>query len=133
MVISYLDFEEGSGELRSNDLTYNPVIDKIFWAAVDPTAGMYNLHFSWFEGDITNTEDFFFMGVSGQGATDHYEASCTWAHEWALTPYICDEPDYNLYQNPGLGYWDYDFEHPAKMGGFYYDGGMILTPSVCSN
>ena len=127
------DWDSGSGELISGDICYNPNIDKTFWCAIDTIGDMYNLRMTWLEGNIVNAGDVTIYGVSGTGATEHYEGSCTNVGEWAITPYICDEPDYNLEHCPGLGYWDADFEHPDIMGGFYYDGGSILDTTPASN
>lgn len=123
---------EGTGELISTDICYNPVNNQLFWTAVDPTADAYNLECAWIQSPITTAEEAIWFGVSGMGATEHYGACCGWVDKYAFTPYICDEPDYGLNQCPGLGYWDINFEHPPNMGGFYYDGGSILetTPAL---
>lgn len=127
------DWDSASGELQSGDMCYNSVIDKLFWTAVDPIGDMYNLAMCWIEGDITNAGDVTIGRISGAGATEHYEVACTYVDQYCLTPYICDEPDYDLYQCPGLGYWDINFDHPPVMGGFYYDGGSITKTTPATN
>jgi hypothetical protein len=125
---------EGTGELVSGDIMYNPTADQIFWTAVDPTADMYNLEMAWIPSPITDATEATWSGISGTGADEHFESSCGVVDRFAFTPYITDEPDYNLYRCPGLGYWDVNFDYPPNgMGGFYYDGGSILETTPASN
>jgi hypothetical protein len=116
------EFTDGSGLLQSPDIKYNPFNDQFMIVNVDPIAEAYNLHMSWLDGDIANVEEFDIYGVSGSGAADHHEASVCYAEGVMVTPYINDDPAYNLYHVLGLGYWEYpDFAHPPIIGGFYYD------------
>jgi len=130
------EWDEGSGELRSGDICYIPAINQLFWDVVDPFGGSFNLRMAFIAGDITTAGDVQIYGVSGVGATEHYEAAATFGGDgWAVTPYICDEPDYDLYKCPGLGYWvSPEFEHPdCDMGAFYYDGGSVLPTTPAAN
>ena len=125
---------EGTGELVSGDIMYNPDANQIFWTAVDPTADMYNLEMAWIPSPITDATEATWSGISGTGATEHFESSCGVVDIYAFTPYIADNPDYNLYSCPGLGYWDINMDYPPNgMGGFYYDGGSVLETTPASN
>jgi len=117
---------EGSGLLTSPDIAYCPTTGEVFYDSVDPIADIYNLKISKFPADLSATEIPIYQ-VSGSGATDHYTAAVTWVSDIIVTPYVCDEPDYDLWQCPGLGYWQGEnFDHPPNIGGFYYDGQSIL-------
>jgi hypothetical protein len=116
------EFTDGSGLLQSPDIKYNPFNDQFMIVEVDPIAEAYNLHMSWLDGDIANAVEIPIYGVSGTGAADHHEASVCYAEGLMVTPYLNDDPAYNLYNVLGIGYWDYpDFAHPPIIGGFYYD------------
>jgi len=128
------EFTEGSGLLQSPDIKYNSELDQFMLVEVDPIAEMYSLHMSWILGDIANAEEISIYGVSGSGAADHYESSVMEVGPYMVTPYLNDDPDYDLYHVPGLGYWDYpEFAHPPEMGGFYYDGQSVQQNIPASN
>jgi len=128
------DFD-GSGLLSRPDISYNSQLDQFAYSVVDPIGDQYNLELYWIPGDIAGAQEIQGVGTSGVGATDHYGVSVMNVAEYMVTPYICDEPDYDLYRCPGLGYWGYpDFAHPPDgMGGFYYDGGSVTPTTPASN
>ncbi|MCK5030107.1 MAG: exo-alpha-sialidase [Thermoplasmatales archaeon] len=116
------EITDGSGLLQSPDIKYNPFNDQFMIVNVDPIAEAYNLHMSWLDGDVANAEEIQVYGVSGTGAADHHETSVCYAEGVMVTPYLNDDPAYDLYNVLGLGYWEYpDFAHPPIIGGFYYD------------
>ena len=129
-----IEFSEGSGLLQRADIEFNPFNNQFMIVEVDPIAEAYNLHMSWLDGDVASAEEISIYGVSGVGAADHHEASVCYAEDIMVTPYLNDDPDYNLYNVPGLGYWDYpDFEHPPIIGGFYYDAQSQIATAPASN
>jgi hypothetical protein len=128
------EWTEGTGLLQSPDIKYNPFNDQFMLVEVDPIAEAYNLHMSWIDGDIANVEEFDIYGVSGTGAEEHHEAAVIYAEGLMVTPYINDDPAYNLYHVLGLGYWEYpDFAHPPNIGGFYYDAQYMIQSAPASN
>jgi hypothetical protein len=125
-----ISYSDSSGILNSPDICYSPVAGYFFWDAIDPIGDIYNLKISRIPGDIASATDIPLYGVSGTGAEDHYTSCITWVSDISVTPYVCDEPGYDLYQCPGLGYWvGENFDHPPNIGGFYYDGGSIMQTS----
>jgi len=132
--IDTAELTDGSGLLQSPDIKYNPFNDQFMIVEIDPIAEAYNLHMSWLDGDVANAEEIQIYGVSGTGAADHYEASVCYAEDIMVTPYINDDPDYDLYNTLGIGYWDFpDFAHPPIIGGFYYDGQSVIQSAPASN
>jgi hypothetical protein len=128
------EFTDGSGLLQSPDIKYNPFNDQFMIVEIDPIAEAYNLHMSWLDGDVANAEEIQIYGVSGTDAAEHYEASVCYAEDIMVTPYINDDPAYDLYSVLGVGYWDYpDFAHPPIIGGFYYDGQSQIQSAPGSN
>lgn len=116
-----LEFTDGSGFLQYPDILYNSVQDVFFLTMLDPFAEAYNNEMSFIPGDIINAQEASWYGVSGQSSSDYYYCACANTDNFFLT--LTTEDGYGFDNLFGLGYWTYpDFEHPAGMGGYYYDG-----------
>ncbi len=128
------DFPEGSGELLSPDIKYNPNSDEFFWTAIDQLATMYNEHTAWIPGDILNADAAVWWAISGQDSSDYTDGALTYVGEWFLGFAI--HTGYDIEACPGIGYFYYDADTETVLfpnevdaswaAGYYYDGQSVL-------
>ncbi len=116
-----LEFTEGSGYLQYPDILYNGFEDLFCLSMLDPFAEMYNNELSFIPGDIANAAEASWYGISGSGSSDYYYCSIANTDHFYFA--LTTEDGYGIDNTFGLFYFTYpDFESPAGMGGFYYDG-----------
>jgi len=123
-IFDSIEFTEGSGILQYPTIVYNAPNDLLFLTMLDPIAEMYNAEMSFIQGDIATAEEASWYGISGQDSQNYQYSSCTSTNNFFVS--TTTEDGYGMTQTLGLGYFTYpDFEHPANMGGYYYDGQSI--------
>jgi hypothetical protein len=114
------NFSSGSGVLQYPNIVYNAPNDLLYLTMIDPDADAYNNEMAFIQGDITNSTEALWFGVSGAGAEGYTYggAECTNNIFLALAimncsgltqnflTFWCTYPDFG--SPPGIEYFDYD-------------------------
>lgn len=116
-----LEFTEGTGYLQYPDILYNSFENLFCLSMLDPFAELYNNELSFIDGDILNAQEASWYGISGSGSSDYFYCSVANTNNFYFA--LTTEDGYGIDNTFGLLYFTYpDFESPAGMGGYYYDG-----------
>ena len=115
----------GSGIVQVPHIIYNEKYDLMWLTAIDPNADSYNNILGFLH--CNNTAPII-NGISGSSSSGYYWTAALCSENLFLS--ITSE-DYSPYEGIlGAGWWLYpDFGTPAGMGGFYYDGQSLFSPS----
>lgn len=119
---------QGTGLLQYPKINYNPNLDLLYTNMMDPNAESYNCEMYFIDGDIANVLNATGYAISGTSSSGYYYIAGCHTNNFFLQATTENYGDFESIL--GLGWFTYpNFDYPAGIGGFYYDGESLFQSS----